>query len=86
AITIVQALSHFLFRKILYGEKTESQHKKVGKLATWYRGILEKTLNPKIITSIIAIALLAGSLALTPLIGFIFMGSQEEKVMYLTYT
>ena len=38
------------------------------------------------ITSIIAIVLLAGSLALTPLIGFSFMGSEEEKVMYLTYT
>ena len=30
--------------------------------------------------------LLAGSLALTPFIGFSFMGSEEEKVMYLTYT
>ncbi len=86
AITIVPALSHFLFRKKLYGEKKESQHKEVGKLATWYRGVLEKALNHKIITSVIAIILLVGSLALTPLIGFSFMGSQEEKVMYLTYT
>lgn len=86
AITIVPALSHFLFRKKLYGEKTESQHKEVGKLATWYKGVLEKVLNHKIITSVIAILLLVGSLALTPLIGFSFMGSQEEKVMYLTYT
>lgn len=86
AITIVPALSYFLFRKKLYGEKKESQHKEVGKLATWYRGVLEKALNHKIITSVIAILLLVGSLALTPLIGFSFMGSQEEKVMYLTYT
>ena len=86
AITIVPALSHFLFCKKLYGEKKESQHKEVGKLATWYRGVLEKALNHKIITSVIAILLLVGSLALTPLIGFSFMGSQEEKVMYLTYT
>lgn len=86
AITIVPALSHFLFRKKLYGEKKESQHKEVGKLATWYKGVLEKALNHKIITSVIAILLLVGSLALTPLIGFSFMGSQEEKVMYLTYT
>src|SRR5690606_8910397 len=27
-----------------------------------------------------------GSLMLTPLIGFSFLGSEEEKVMYLTYT
>ncbi|MDM5246731.1 efflux RND transporter permease subunit [Lysinibacillus sp. G4S2] len=86
AITIVPALSHFLFRKKLYGEKKESQHKEVGKLATWYKGVLEKALNHKIITSVIAIVLLVGSLALTPLIGFSFMGSQEEKVMYLSYT
>lgn len=86
AITIVPALSHFLFRKKLYGEKTESQHKEVGKLAIWYKGVLEKVLNHKIITSVLAILLLVGSLALTPLIGFSFMGSQEEKVMYLTYT
>ncbi|MDI7743231.1 efflux RND transporter permease subunit [Lysinibacillus fusiformis] len=86
AITIVPALSHFLFRKKLYGEKTEKAHKEVGKLALWYKGVLEKALNHKWITSIIAIVVLAGSLALTPLIGFSFMGSAEEKVMYLTYT
>ncbi|MFT9598618.1 efflux RND transporter permease subunit [Mesobacillus sp.] len=86
AITIVPALSHFLFRKKLYGEKSESSHKEVGKLANWYKGVLNKSLNHKVITSLIAVALLVGSLALTPIIGFSFMGSEEEKVMYLTYT
>jgi multidrug efflux pump subunit AcrB len=86
AITIVPALSHFLFKKKLYSEKTESQHKEAGKLSNWYKGILAWTLNHKIVTSLVAIVLLVGSLALTPLIGFSFMGSEEEKVMYLTYT
>jgi multidrug efflux pump subunit AcrB len=86
AITIVPALSHFLFRKKLYGEKSESNHKEVGKLANWYKGALNKSLNHKVITSLIAVILLVGSLALTPIIGFSFMGSEEEKVMYLTYT
>lgn len=86
AITIVPALSHFLFRKNLYGKKAESNHKEVGKLALWYKGVLAKVLNHKIITSIIAVVLLVGSIGLMPLIGFSFMGSQEEKVMYLTYT
>ncbi len=86
AITIVPALSHFLFKKKLYGEKTEKGHKEAGKLSNWYKGVLAKALNHKIITSILAIVLLAGSLALTPLIGFSFMGSEEDKVMYLTYT
>ncbi|MBM7659893.1 HAE1 family hydrophobic/amphiphilic exporter-1 [Bacillus mesophilus] len=86
AITIVPALSHFLFRKKLYSEKTESSHKETGKLSQWYKEILRWTLNHKIITSVVSIALLVGSLALTPLIGFSFMGSEEDKVMYLTYT
>ncbi|MFT4413272.1 efflux RND transporter permease subunit [Fredinandcohnia humi] len=86
AITVVPALSHFLFKKKLYSEKTEVKHEEAGKLANWYKGILNWSLNHKVITSIISIVLLVGSLALTPLIGFSFMGSEEEKVMYLTYT
>ncbi|ALC88562.1 Swarming motility protein SwrC [Bacillus sp. FJAT-18017] len=86
AITIVPVLSHTLFKKKLYGEKTEKSHKEAGRLANWYKGVLNKSLNHKIITSVIAIVLLAGSIALTPLIGFSFLGSEEEKVMYLTYT
>ena len=86
AITIVPAMSHFLFRTKLYGEKTESNHKEVGKLSLWFKGILEKCLNHKWITSIVSIALLVGSLALTPIIGFSFMGSEVEKMMYVTYT
>jgi len=70
----------------LYSEKTEKSHKEAGKLAKWYKGILNWTLNHKVITSIISILLLVGSLCLTPLIGFSFMGSEEDKVMYLTYT
>ena len=86
AITIVPALSHFLFKKKLYGEKTEKAHKEAGKLASWYKRILQWTLNHKIISSSVAILLLVGSLVLTPFIGFSFLGSEEEKVMYLTYT
>lgn len=86
AITIVPALSHFLFRKKLYSEKTAIRHKDGGELAEWYKWFLEKALNHKVITSILAVLLLAGSLSLTPLIGFSFMGSEEDKVMYLTYT
>lgn len=86
AITIVPAMSHFLFRKKLYGEKQESAHKEVGKLASWFKGFLEKCLNHKWITSIVAVVLLAGSVALTPIIGFSFMGSEVEKMMYITYT
>ncbi|QPC48089.1 efflux RND transporter permease subunit [Mangrovibacillus cuniculi] len=86
AITVVPALSHFLFKKKLYQEKTESKHNETGKLSNWYKRVLEWTLNHKIITSVVSVLLLVGSLALTPMIGFSFLGSEEEKVMYLTYT
>ncbi|PAV28832.1 Swarming motility protein SwrC [Virgibacillus profundi] len=87
AITIVPALSHYLFKKKLYSEKMKSNHhKKQGKLAKSYKKALDWTLNHKVITSAVAILLLVGSLMLTPLIGFSFLGSEEEKVMYLTYT
>ena len=86
AITIVPTLSHTLFKNKIYGEKQESQHKEVGRLATWYKNVLEKALNRKVITSIIALVLLVGSIGLVPFIGFSFIGSQVEKMMYVTYT
>lgn len=86
AITIVPAFSHFLFKKKLYEGLKEGQHKDLGALAKWYKRFLNWTLNHKVITSLISIALLVGSIGLTPLIGFSFLGSEEEKVMYLTYT
>lgn len=86
AITIVPALSHFLFKHKLYGEKTTSKHEEAGKLAKKYKGILNWTLNHKALTSVISIVLLVGSLALMPFIGFSFLGSEEEKVVNLTYT
>ncbi|GGN50948.1 MULTISPECIES: efflux RND transporter permease subunit [Oceanobacillus] len=86
AITIVPALSHTLFKKKLYGDRTEVKHKKQGKITQGYKKFLNWTLNHKFITSFLAIALLVGSLFLTPLIGFSFLGSDEEKVMYITYS
>lgn len=43
AITIVPTLSHTLFRKKLYGEKTEKIHKGLGTLAKWYKGCFRKS-------------------------------------------
>ncbi|MFK8794673.1 efflux RND transporter permease subunit [Planococcus plakortidis] len=86
AVSIVPAMSHSFFKKKLYGEKTASKHQETGKLALWFRSFLEKALNHKWLTSIIAVVLLGGSLALTPLIGFSFLGSQTEKMMYITYS
>lgn len=86
AVSIVPSLSHSLFKKRLYGKRDEKSFKDPGKIANWYKNALNWTLNHKIISSITALVLLMGSLGLVPLIGFSFLGSQEEKVMYLTYT
>ena len=87
AVTIVPMMAHSLFKKNLYGEgKQLKQHDdKPGKLAGFYRKILEWTLNHKIITSAIAILMLVGSLFLVPVIGFSFLSSEEEKMMMVTY-
>lgn len=86
AITIVPSLSHTLFKKRLYGDWSTLKHKSQGKFTQGYKKALNWTLNHKIITSLVAIGLLVGSLLLTPLIGFSFLGSEEEKVMYITYS
>src|SRR5690606_37209829 len=86
AITIVPALSHFLFKKKLYAEKQESKHKEVGALAKKYRGALDWTLRHKTITIIVSLLLLGASCFLPFLTGFSYLGSDEEKVMYITYS
>lgn len=86
AITIVPALSHFLFKKKLYAEKQESKHKEAGALANKYRGALDWTLRHKAITIIISLVLLGASCFLPFLTGVSFLGSDEEKVMYITYS
>lgn len=85
AITIVPALSHFLFKKKLYGEKETITHHKVGVLGRTYKQALTWSLNHKIITLSLSILLFIGSLALTPFIGFSFMGSEEDKMISISY-
>ncbi len=82
AVTIVPMLAHSMFKQGV-GKK---QHKeKPSTLAKWYRSILSWTLNHKIISSILAIAMLVGSLFLVPLIGVSFLPSDEEKMVMATY-
>ena len=85
AITIVPMLAHSLFNKQLYSNA--STHKeKPSKMAASYRNILNWTLNHKLITTILSIALLVGSLFLAPVIGVSFLPDEEQKTMYITYT
>ncbi|MCZ8537786.1 efflux RND transporter permease subunit [Paenisporosarcina quisquiliarum] len=85
AITLVPMLSHSLFKKGL-GDKHTHDPEKPGKIAGVYRSILKWTLNHKLITTLLAIALFAGSLALVPFVGTSFLPEEDEKMMYVTYT
>ncbi|MBM7693692.1 HAE1 family hydrophobic/amphiphilic exporter-1 [Peribacillus deserti] len=81
AVTIVPMLAHSLFKK---GVKVHEEQGP-GKLANGYKKLLNWTLNHKIITSGIAILMLAGSLFLIPVIGVSFLSSEEEKMMIATF-
>lgn len=87
AVTVVPMLSHSLFKKQLYGSQAGVARKteKPGRLARWYRGILEWALNHKWITAGISVLLLAGSFLLVPLIGVTFLPEEEQKVVMATY-
>ncbi|GMK42540.1 swarming motility protein SwrC [Paenibacillus sp. CCS19] len=83
AITVVPMLAHLMFRK---GLKNVKHHEdKQGRLAGVYRRTLRWTLDHKVVTSLLAVVLLVGSLLLTPLIGFSFLPSEGEKTMMITY-
>ncbi|MGG1631967.1 efflux RND transporter permease subunit [Rossellomorea sp. NRS-1567] len=81
AVTIVPMLAHSMFKKGVGKKHVEKQ----SRLAQWYKGVLNWTLNHKIITSILAVAMLVGSLFLVPLIGVSFLPSDEEKMIMATY-
>jgi hydrophobic/amphiphilic exporter-1 (mainly G- bacteria), HAE1 family len=81
AVTIVPMLAHSMFKKGVGKKHVE----KKSRLAQWYKGVLNWTLNHKIITSILAVGMLVGSLFLVPLIGVSFLPSDEEKMVMATY-
>lgn len=91
AVTIVPMLAHSLFKKQIYSNGDTKKEVKVkakdkGKMAAFYEKVLEWTLNHKLITTAISIALLVGSLFLVPVIGVSFLPDEEQKMMYITYT
>ena len=88
AVTIVPMLAHTLFKKRLYGttEKARKRTAKPNKLAQFYKGILEWTLNHKLITFGGSVVILALSFFLVPLIGVTFMDDEEQKMVMATYS
>ncbi|MFC5470143.1 efflux RND transporter permease subunit [Cohnella suwonensis] len=86
AITVVPMLAHQMFMNGIKAGKGHDHEEKPGRLAKGYRGLLNSALNHKIITLVIAFALLVGSLFLIPLIGASFLPEQEDKYAMVTYT
>ncbi|MGQ8873503.1 efflux RND transporter permease subunit [Paenibacillus sp. TSA_86.1] len=84
AITIVPMLAHSLFRT---GIKNKQNHEeKPGKLAESYKRLLNWTLSHKIITVVIAVLMLVGSLFLYPFVGTSFLPEQKDKFVTITYS
>lgn len=89
AVTIVPMLSHSLFKKRLTNEamkENKEKEEKPNKLATFYKGILDWTLNHKWITFGGASILLVLSLFLVPIIGVSFLPEDEQKMVIATYS
>ncbi|AXT11509.1 efflux RND transporter permease subunit [Bacillus velezensis] len=86
SITLVPMLAHSLFRKSLTGAPVKAKEHKPGRLANFYKKVLNWSLRHKWITSIIAVLMLVGSLFLVPLIGASYLPAQADKTMQLTYT
>lgn len=83
AVTIVPMMSHLLLNK----EQAVKSHKDgPGRLATWYRSALNSVLKHKIISSLVAIGVLVGSIAMIPLVGVSFLPGEEEKMVMPTFS
>jgi HAE1 family hydrophobic/amphiphilic exporter-1 len=83
AVTVVPMMAHMMFRK---GLKAGHAHEdKPGRLALWYKGVLNWTLNHKLVTFGLAVLLLLGSFALVPVIGVSFLPADEQKSFIITY-
>ncbi|MEC0244602.1 efflux RND transporter permease subunit, partial [Paenibacillus chitinolyticus] len=61
-------------------------HDETGRLGRFYRRVLDKTLNHKLIAFGTAILLLAGSLLLATRVGVSFLPEEEQKYAMVTYT
>lgn len=86
AITIVPVLAHTMFKKGIKLKDSKHNHEEhPSRLSRGYKQILKWTLNHKIVTSLVAVVLLVGSLFLTPFIGVSFIPTDQEKMVIATY-
>lgn len=81
AITVVPMMADSFFKN---RDKLKPEEGP-GKLAEWYRGVLNWSLNHKFIVFGLATALLIGSFALVPAIGVNFLNQDSEKTLFVTF-
>ncbi|WP_188454206.1 efflux RND transporter permease subunit [Virgibacillus oceani] len=87
AVTIVPMLAHSMFNKGIKGKTKKVKHdEKPGKLAQFYKGVLNWALNHKIITFGGSVIVLVLSFLLVPLIGVSFLPNEEQKMVVATYS
>ncbi|NAW44993.1 efflux RND transporter permease subunit, partial [Salmonella sp. gx-f4] len=66
-------------------KKQHTAEKEHGKIASFYKKILNWSLDHKLITFGLAILIFIGSLLLIPAIGVSFIPSDEQKMVMATY-
>lgn len=82
AVTVVPMFADSLFKR---GKAPKPEKEEGGRLANWYRGVLNWSLNHKLVVFGLAVLLLVGSFALVPAIGVNFLNQESEKTFYVTY-
>lgn len=82
AVTVVPMFADSLFKR---GKAPKPEKEDGGKLANWYRGVLNWSLNHKLVVFGLAVLMLIGSFALVPAIGVNFLNQESEKTFYVTY-
>lgn len=88
AITVVPVMAHTMFKKEILAtpEQKVVKKEKESRLAKQYAKALTASLNHKVITVVISLLILGGSIALLPKVGFSFLGGEEQTTMITTYT
>ncbi|QUE86509.1 efflux RND transporter permease subunit [Exiguobacterium alkaliphilum] len=81
AITVVPMMADSFFKN---RDKLKPEEGP-GKLAEWYRGVLNWSLNHKLVVFGLATLLLIGSFALVPAIGVNFLNQESEKTLFVTF-
>ena len=81
AITVVPMMADSFFKN---RDKLKPEEGP-GKLAEWYRSVLNWSLNHKLVVFGLATLLLIGSFALVPAIGVNFLNQESEKTLFVTF-